>query len=87
MTCTFPGFKTAILRSYEGVSYKYVVYSPTTKKPSDHFEYLHSYGDYDRCLKVPPEKFPLLFTGISCYLFIYWISDRAEICSFVHYFE
>ena len=63
MTCTFPGFKTAILRSYEGVSYKYAVYSPTTQNPSDHFEYLHSYGDYDRCLKVPQEKQSMLYTG------------------------
>ena len=62
MTCTFENFDVEILK--HPLAYKYVVHSPKAKKDEDCYECLHAHDskwptkEYNRCLKIPPEKWP-----------------------------
>ena len=59
MTFTFENFDADLLKSFNSISYKYVIFSPKVVEKDDCFEYLHDYhrdGDVDRCLQFPREK-------------------------------
>ena len=69
VTFAFDKFNVDLLKHFNSIPYKYVIYSSKVTEEKDCFEYLHAHhqrhGNVDRCLQIPPDKCVQLYGGLQ----------------------